>query len=68
MQSTEIQKLLDALIKKYNVDVMTVTPSLMKINYDNREPDTALARVKNMVFGGEPLPEKICSRPKSISR
>lgn len=39
-------KLLDALIKKYNVDVMTVTPSLMKINYDNREPDTALARVK----------------------
>lgn len=51
-------KLLDALIRKYNVDVMTVTPSLMKINYDNREPDSALALVKNMVFGGEPLPEK----------
>lgn len=51
-------KLLDALIRKYNVDVMTVTPSLMKINYDNREPNTALAQVKNMVFGGEPLPEK----------
>lgn len=51
-------KLLDKLIRKYSVDVMTVTPSLMKINYDNREPNTALAMVKNMVFGGEPLPEK----------
>ena len=51
-------KLLDSLIKKHNVDVMTVTPSLMKINYDNREKNTALARVKNMVFGGEPLPQK----------
>ena len=51
-------KLLDKLIRKYNVDVMTVTPSLMKINYDNREPNSALALVKNMVFGGEPLPEK----------
>ena len=27
-------KLLDALIRKYKVDVMTVTPSLMKINYE----------------------------------
>ena len=51
-------KLLDSLIKKHNVDVMTVTPSLMKINYDNREKNTALAKVKNMVFGGEPLPQK----------
>ena len=60
-------KLLDALIKKYNVDVMTVTPSLMKINYDNREPDTALARVKNMVFGGEPLPEKFVKDLRALA-
>ena len=60
-------KLLDALIKKYDVDVMTVTPSLMKINYDNREPDTALANVKNMVFGGEPLPEKFVKDLKALS-
>lgn len=59
MQSTEIQNFLDALIKKYNVDVMTVTPSLMKINYDNREPDTALARVKNRSFGGEPCQKNL---------
>lgn len=60
-------KLLDALIKKYDVDVMTVTPSLMKINYDNREPDTALARVKNMVFGGEPLPEKFVQDLRALA-
>ena len=60
-------KLLDALIRKCNVDVMTVTPSLMKINYDNREPDTALARVKNMVFGGEPLPEKFVQDLKALA-
>lgn len=60
-------KLLDALIKKCNVDVMTVTPSLMKINYDNREPDTALARVKNMVFGGEPLPEKFVQDLRALA-
>ena len=60
-------KLLDALIRKYKVDVMTVTPSLMKINYDNREPDTALAQVKNMVFGGEPLPEKFVKDLRALS-
>ena len=60
-------KLLDALIKKYNVDVMTVTPSLMKINYDNREPNTALANVKNMVFGGEPLPEKFVEDLRALA-
>lgn len=60
-------KLLDALIRKYNVDVMTVTPSLMKINYDNREPNSALSLVKNMVFGGEPLPEKFVKDLKSLS-
>ena len=60
-------KLLDALIRKYNVDVMTVTPSLMKINYDNREPNTALANVKNMVFGGEPLPEKFVQDLKALA-
>ena len=60
-------RLLDALIKKYDVDVMTVTPSLMKINYDNREPDTALARVKNMVFGGEPLPEKFVQDLRALA-
>ena len=60
-------KLLDALIRKYHVDVMTVTPSLMKINYDNREPNTALAMVKNMVFGGEPLPEKFVKDLKALA-
>ena len=60
-------KLLDALIRKHGVDVMTVTPSLMKINYDNREPDTALANVKNMVFGGEPLPEKFVKDLKALA-
>lgn len=60
-------KLLDALIRKYNVDVMTVTPSLMKINYDNREPDSALALVKNMVFGGEPLPEKFVADLRALA-
>ena len=60
-------KLLDALIRKYKVDVMTVTPSLMKINYDNREPDTALTQVKNMVFGGEPLPEKFVKDLRALS-
>lgn len=60
-------KLLDELIRKCNVDVMTVTPSLMKINYDNREPDTALAKVKNMVFGGEPLPEKFVQDLRALA-
>jgi len=60
-------KLLDALIRKHNIDVMTVTPSLMKINYDNREPDSALALVKNMVFGGEPLPEKFVQDLKALA-
>ncbi len=60
-------KLLEALIRKHGVDVMTVTPSLMKINYDNREPDTALANVKNMVFGGEPLPEKFVKDLKALA-
>lgn len=60
-------KLLDALIRKHHVDVMTVTPSLMKINYDNREPDTALANVKNMVFGGEPLPEKFVEDLRALA-
>ena len=60
-------KLLDALIKKHNVDVMTVTPSLMKINYDNKEPNTALANVKNMVFGGEPLPEKFVADLRTLA-
>lgn len=46
---------------------MTVTPSLMKINYDNREPDTALALVKNMVFGGEPLPEKFVKDLRALA-
>lgn len=36
---------------------MTVTPSLMKINYDNREPDTALARVKTWF-----LVESLCQK------
>lgn len=60
-------KLLDELIRKCHVDVMTVTPSLMKINYDNREPDTALAQVKNMVFGGEPLPEKFVEDLRALA-
>ena len=60
-------KLLDSLIRKHGVDVMTVTPSLMKINYDNREKDTALARVKNMVFGGEPLPQKFVDDLRALS-
>lgn len=60
-------KLIDSLIRKYNVDVMTVTPSLMKINYDNREPNSALANVKNMVFGGEPLSEKFVHDLKNLS-
>lgn len=60
-------KLVDKLIRDYNVDVMTVTPSLMKINYDNREPNSALANVKNMVFGGEPLPEKFIKDLKALS-
>lgn len=60
-------KLLDTLIKKYNVDVMTVTPSLMKINYDNREANSALANVKNMVFGGEPLPEKFVQDLRALA-
>lgn len=60
-------KLLDKLIRDNNVDVMTVTPSLMKINYDNREKDSALALVKNMVFGGEPLPQKFIDDLKSLS-
>ena len=60
-------KLLDALIKKHGVDVMTVTPSLMKINYDNREEDSALALVKNMVFGGEPLSQKFVDDLHALS-
>lgn len=60
-------KLVDMLIRKYNVDVMTVTPSLMKINFDNREPNSALANVKNMVFGGEPLSEKFVHDLKALS-
>lgn len=60
-------KLLDELIRKCNVDVMTVTPSLMKINYDNRQPNTALALVKNMVFGGEPLPEKFVKDLRALA-
>ena len=35
-------KLLDTLIKHHNVDVMTVTPSLMKILYDNRDDRDSL--------------------------
>ena len=59
--------LLDALIKRYNGDVMTVTPSLMKINYDNRLQPSALSNVKHMVFGGEPLPEKFVSDLRELS-
>ena len=32
----------------------------MKINYDNREPDTALALVKNMVFGATIAVARTC--------
>ena len=60
-------KLLEKLIKKYNTDVMTVTPSLMKIIYDNREKETSLGLVKNMVFGGEPLPEKFVKDLKALA-
>lgn len=60
-------KLLDKLIRKEGVDVMTVTPSLMKINYDNREENSALALVKNMVFGGEPLPQKFVDDLRALS-
>ena len=60
-------KLLDGLMKKYKTDVMTVTPSLMKILYDNREPDTSLKYVKNMVFGGEPLPEKFVNDLRDLA-
>ena len=61
-------KLLDKLIRRHNVDVMTVTPSLMKINYDNREPDSALSMVKHMVFGGEPLSEKFVQDLRELSQ
>ena len=60
--------LLDALIKKYGGDVMTVTPSLMKINYDNRLEPSALSNIKYMVFGGEPLPEKFVQDLRILSK
>ena len=60
-------KLLENLMRKYNTDVMTVTPSLMKIIYDNRSEDTPLGVVKNMVFGGEPLPEKFVKDLKALA-
>ena len=60
-------KLLEILMKKYNTDVMTVTPSLMKIIYDNRTDNSAMAHVKNMVFGGEPLPEKFVKDLKALA-
>lgn len=53
-------KLLDELIRKCHVDVMTVTPSLMKINYDNREPDTALGSSKKYGFWWRTSSRKIC--------
>lgn len=59
--------LLDGLIKKYGADVMTVTPSLMKINYDNRLNPSALSNIKHMVFGGEPLPEKFVKDLRELS-
>lgn len=59
--------LLDGLIKKYGADVMTVTPSLMKINYDNRLNPSALSCIKHMVFGGEPLPEKFVQDLRELS-
>lgn len=60
--------LLDALIKKYGGDVMTVTPSLMKINYDNRLSPSALSNIKHMVFGGEPLSEKFVQDLRELSK
>lgn len=59
--------LLDKLIQKYHADVMTVTPSLMKINYDNRQTPSALSNIKHMVFGGEPLPEKFVQDLRELS-
>lgn len=59
--------LLDGLIKKYGADVMTVTPSLMKINYDNRLHPSSLSNIKHMVFGGEPLPEKFVEDLRKLS-
>ena len=60
-------QLLEKLMEKYNTDVMTVTPSLMKIIYDNRSENSPLKLVKNMVFGGEPLPEKFVKDLKALS-
>lgn len=60
-------KLLEKLMEKYNTDVMTVTPSLMKIVYDNRSESSPLKLVKNMVFGGEPLPEKFVKDLKALA-
>ncbi len=59
--------LLDGLIKKYGADVMTVTPSLMKINYDNRLHPSSLSNITHMVFGGEPLPEKFVDDLRKLS-
>ena len=59
--------LLENLMEKYNTDVMTVTPSLMKIIYDNKREDSPLKLVKNMVFGGEPLPEKFVKDLKVLA-
>ena len=59
--------LLENLMEKYNTDVMTVTPSLMKIIYDNKREDSPLKLVKNMVFGGEPLPEKFVKDLKALA-
>jgi hypothetical protein len=50
--------LLDALIKKYNADVMTVTPSLMKINYDNRLEPSALSNIWYLVEN--PYQKNLC--------
>ena len=60
-------KLLEKIMEKYNTDVMTVTPSLMKIVYDNRSENSPLKLVKNMVFGGEPLPEKFVKDLKALA-
>ena len=60
-------QLLEKLMEKYNTDVMTVTPSLMKIVYDNRSENSPLKLVKNMVFGGEPLPEKFVKDLKALA-
>ena len=59
--------LLENLIQKHSVTAMTVTPSLMKIIYDNRSSDAALSKVKNMVFGGEPLSEKFVKDLKNLA-